>query len=217
MMVKKKLVIWGATGQSIVLEEFLNIEYDICAVFDNDDNICSPFKNVPIFFYKKGFMEWYSKQNEEICFITAIGGTKGQDREDISNFLLKQKLKSISAIHNKSILAKNIKIGKGVQIMMGACISSKCIIGDYVIINTSASIDHECIIANGCHIAPGAKLAGNIKINEYSFIGTGAIILPNISIGKKCIIGAGSVVTKDVPDYSVIYGNPAKIKGQTNE
>ena len=48
-----------------------------------------------------------------------------------------------------------------------------------------------------------------ISIGEDCWIGNGSLIMANI--GKKCIIGAGSVVTKDIPDYSVVAGNPANI------
>ncbi|WP_289042407.1 acyltransferase [uncultured Aliiroseovarius sp.] len=48
-------------------------------------------------------------------------------------------------------------------------------------------------------------------IGSYCFIGTGSIIMPGVSIGDHCIIGAGSVVTKDVPDRSIVAGNPARI------
>ncbi len=217
MKTKKSLIIWGATGQLIVLEEFLREQYKICAVFDNDENILSPFDNIPIFHKEAGFDKWHSRAIGHYSFIVAIGGSRGKDRERMSNFLIKNNLCPISAINKKSFIAKNVKLGKGIQVMMGACIATRCIIGDNVIVNTSASIDHECIIANGCHIGPGAKLAGKITVGEYSFIGIGAVILPNLKIGKECIIGAGSVVTKDIPDYSVVYGNPARIKGKTND
>ena len=72
------------------------------------------------------------------------------------------------------------------------------------------------MIGEGSHIGPGATLAGNVRVGKYSFIGTGAVILPNIKIGKECVIGAGSVVTKNVPNFSIVYGNPAKIRGRTN-
>ena len=49
-----------------------------------------------------------------------------------------------------------------------------------------------------------------IHIKEGAWIGAGATILPGVTIGKQAIVGASSVVTKDVPDYGVVVGNPAK-------
>lgn len=50
-----------------------------------------------------------------------------------------------------------------------------------------------------------------VIIEEGCDIGMGTVILPGVRIGKGSIIGAGSVVTKNVPDYSVFAGNPAKL------
>ncbi|MGY8674920.1 MAG: hypothetical protein ACKVHO_20295 [Verrucomicrobiia bacterium] len=58
---------------------------------------------------------------------------------------------------------------------------------------------------------PGARLAGEVSIGDYSLVAVGAIVLPRIRIGQDCIVGAGAVVTRDVPDHSVVYGNPARI------
>ena len=52
---------------------------------------------------------------------------------------------------------------------------------------------------------------GKIIIKEDVWIGSNCTILPNIVIGKGSIIGAGSVVTKNIPEYSVVAGVPAKI------
>ena len=49
-----------------------------------------------------------------------------------------------------------------------------------------------------------------IHIKEGAWIGSGSIILGNVTIGKFSVVGAGSVVTKDVPDYTIVAGNPAK-------
>lgn len=51
----------------------------------------------------------------------------------------------------------------------------------------------------------------DILIKEEAWIGTGAIILPGVTIGRRAIVGAGSVVTRDVEDYAVVAGNPAKV------
>ena len=63
-----------------------------------------------------------------------------------------------------------------------------------------------------------AKLIGNGQIEEAKkgyaeatgSTGAGAAILPGICIGEPAIVGAASVVTKDVPDYAVVVGNPVK-------
>lgn len=56
---------------------------------------------------------------------------------------------------------------------------------------------------------------GAIHVGEKSFIGYKTIIMPGVKIGKRCIIGAGSIVTKDIPDYSIAVGVPAKVIGNT--
>ncbi|MGC8751800.1 DapH/DapD/GlmU-related protein, partial [Hydrotalea sp.] len=50
-----------------------------------------------------------------------------------------------------------------------------------------------------------------IKIADKAWIGFNVIILKGVTIGEGAIVGAGSVVTKDVPPYAVVAGNPAKI------
>jgi acetyltransferase-like isoleucine patch superfamily enzyme len=50
-----------------------------------------------------------------------------------------------------------------------------------------------------------------ILIKAYAWIGAGATVLPGVSIGRHAVVGAGAVVTKDVPDYGVAVGNPAKV------
>jgi len=50
-----------------------------------------------------------------------------------------------------------------------------------------------------------------VKIGKYSFIGHGAKIMPGVKIGRNVIVGAGSVVTKDIEDYCIVVGNPAKV------
>ena len=49
-----------------------------------------------------------------------------------------------------------------------------------------------------------------ISIGDYAWIATNAIILPGVSIGKGAVVGAGAVVSKNVNDYSIVTGNPAK-------
>jgi acetyltransferase-like isoleucine patch superfamily enzyme len=50
-----------------------------------------------------------------------------------------------------------------------------------------------------------------IIIKKGAWIGAGASILPGVTVGKYAIVGAGAIVTKDVPDYAVVVGIPAKV------
>ena len=58
---------------------------------------------------------------------------------------------------------------------------------------------------------------GRIEVGEEAFIGTRSIIMPGVRIGKHSVVGAGSIVTRDVPDYTVVAGVPAKVICSTQE
>ena len=117
-------------------------------------------------------------------------------------------------------------------------VSKNMYLDDYVIIQDHNNfISHKgklivkkySVISAGCLIIPGAHTLkvglpfwmsakhhiadkeDDIIIGEDSWIGAGCILLPGIKIGRGCVIGAGSVVTKDIPDYAVVVGTPARI------
>lgn len=100
-----------------------------------------------------------------------------------------------------------IKIGKGVQIASHSCIY------------THSSQNAIRILGEKYIDIPAenrvAYIIDNVEIGDFTFIGTSSIILAGSKIGKGCIIGAGSIVSGIFPDYSVILGNPAKIKADT--
>ena len=56
---------------------------------------------------------------------------------------------------------------------------------------------------------------GEVIIGPYTFIGAQSLIFPGVTIGKGCLIGAGAIVNKNIPDYSIVIGQPGKIVGST--
>ena len=72
-------------------------------------------------------------------------------------------------------------------------------------------------------IAPGAVVLGDVTIGHgaivHTMIGMGAILMNGCKIGKNCIIGAGALVTQNVeiPDNSLVVGNPGKVKRAVTE
>lgn len=108
----------------------------------------------------------------------------------------------------------------------GACVSTVKI-GNGVFINSNllAMARGGITIEDGVQIAANVQLISNnhdpydlsiltckpVLIKEAAWIGAGATILPGVCVGKHAVVGAASVVTKDVPDYAVVVGNPAKV------
>lgn len=87
----------------------------------------------------------------------------------------------------------------------------KITIGDHVDIASQVMIynsEHE-INSSDFH-----AINAPVEIGDYVFIGPRAIILPGVKIGKGAVIGAGSVVTKDVPEFAIVGGVPAKVIGE---
>lgn len=109
------------------------------------------------------------------------------------------------------------------EIDSGVYIGPNCNIG-------SCKIGKNTLLGSGVHIMSGNRqhifddpdlyikdqggTLEKISIGEDCWIGNGALILANV--GDKCVVGAGSVVTNDIPEYSIVAGNPAKILKSRN-
>lgn len=100
--------------------------------------------------------------------------------------------------HPSAIVAFDVQLGEGAQIMAGAVVQTGARIGKNVIVNTSASVDHDCEIGMHSHIAPGVVLSGGVQIGAACHVGTGAMVIQGIVIGTEVVIGAGAVVITNV-------------------
>jgi len=210
----KEMIFWGATGQAKVLRECLKLSgIKLVSLFDNNESLVAPFDDVPLYFGKKELEAWITerKLNNPVGFLVAIGGDKGKDRIEIQEYLESYGLIALIAKHPTAVIADNVKIGSGSQILANSTLCVETTIGRGCIVNTGAIVDHECYLYDGVHVCPGATLAGCVLVEPYSMIGTGAVVLPRIRIGKGAIVGAGAVVIEDVPSYSVVVGNPARV------
>jgi len=99
-------------------------------------------------------------------------------------------------------------ISKGVHLAL----HDRITIGNRVVINTGAQL------LTGSHNVNDPlwhNISLPIVIQNYVWIANSAIILPGVTIGEGAVIGAGTVVSKDVPEYSISVGNPAKVLEKT--
>lgn len=80
-------------------------------------------------------------------------------------------------------------------------------IGNHVTITGATILTHDASTKR----ALGVTKCGKVEIGNEVFIGNGAIVLPNTRIGSKVIVGAGTIVSRDIPDNSVVVGNPCRV------
>tara|TARA_B100001093_G_scaffold468034_2_gene487679 strand:+ start:2202 stop:2762 length:561 start_codon:yes stop_codon:yes gene_type:complete len=83
-----------------------------------------------------------------------------------------------------------------------------------------ATVAQEVYLCTGTHDFSNTSLqliTKKITIRKHAFIGARSMILPGITIGENAVVGAQSVVTKNVLDYEIIAGNPAKPIGRRNK
>jgi sugar O-acyltransferase (sialic acid O-acetyltransferase NeuD family) len=208
----KHMIFWGATGHAKVLRECMkDSELQLLALFDQNDQLVSPFPQVPLYQGKSGFEQWLSQRlsDEAVGFLVAIGGDKGRDRIEIQEYLESFGLIPLTARHRTAFIADDAQVGAGSQILAQAAVCVEATLGRSCIINTAATVDHECCLGDGVHVGPGAHLAGCVAVGSYTMIGTGATILPRIKLGEGVIVGAGAVVTRDVPMGKIVKGIPA--------
>lgn len=128
---------------------------------------------------------------------------------------------------------KGVKVGQltifcELEFNGSACrltVGERCFIGtnvhlalhDKIFIGNNVSINSNVQLLTGSHDTYDSAwqlIKKPIVIKDFAWIAYNAIILPGVTIGTGAVIGAGAVVSKDVPDYAVVAGNPAKVVGQ---
>lgn len=131
-------------------------------------------------------------------------------------------------IWNYAQIAEHAVVGDDCVIGNGVYIDRYVQVGNHVRIHNKALIYHGVVVEDDVFIGPGVcfandpiprtdktrNLAGKSwKVAQGAAIGANATILPDVSIGAHAVVGAGSVVTKSVPAYTVVCGNPARPLG----
>ncbi len=140
-----------------------------------------------------------------------IGNNKS--RVEILKAVKKIGIRTPNYIHPSVIIAPDVQISdQGVYILANTQVMPHVSIDEYVMISASANISHHSHLSEGVFVSTGVNLGANIRLDKFAYIGSGSTIMTGVhSIGYDSLIGAGSVVIRDVPDYAIMVGVPAKV------
>jgi acetyltransferase-like isoleucine patch superfamily enzyme len=124
-------------------------------------------------------------------------------------------------------IGDDVKIGTFVEIQKGARIGNRCKISSHTFICEGVELEDEVFVGHNVtfinDLYPRATNGNGSLQNEADWecvptrvkrgasIGSGATLLCGVTVGERALVGAGSVVTKDVPAFTVVAGNPARI------
>lgn len=115
-------------------------------------------------------------------------------------------------IHPSVMISPNVKIGKGVYILLGSMIMPHTVISDYTMISMNVKIAHHSLLDKGNFLSMGVCVGASIHMKPYVYVGIGAVIVTGIhEVGSDSLVGAGAIVIRDVDDGSVVAGNPARV------
>lgn len=136
-------------------------------------------------------------------------------RSYIAKKLFKRTGKDITIKHGAYFGdGKNIVMGDYSQLGINCKVENDLIMGDYVLMGPEVVIyssSHEYKDIDVPIMLQGAKEINPVTIGNDVWIGLRSTIMPGVKVGNHVIIGSNSVVTKDIPDYAVVGGAPAKI------
>jgi len=205
----KKLIIIGVGGfgreVAWLVERINNVvpEWDLIGFIDDNKD----FHGTDVNGYQVlGDSEWLRNQSEDIFAVCAVGSSKV--RKKIINKLGNQKYATL--IDPSVQLSNLVEIGEGSIICAGTIITVNVTLGSHVIINLDCTIGHNAVINSFTTLYPSVNISGDTILAECVEMGTGSQIIQGLKIERATVVGAGSTVVKNLPEYCVAVGSPAK-------
>jgi UDP-2-acetamido-3-amino-2,3-dideoxy-glucuronate N-acetyltransferase len=138
-------------------------------------------------------------------------------------------------------IGEGTRVGNFIFIRENTIIGKNCVVGSYVDIEGDVRIGDFVSLQSGCYLTRGVIIEDEVfcgprvitmndkamsyrraaltferrapRILRAARIGGGSILCPTITIGENAVVGAGAVVTRDVPDRTIVAGNPARVVG----
>jgi sugar O-acyltransferase (sialic acid O-acetyltransferase NeuD family) len=210
------VVILGAGGDALVVAEAIRQATEAgqpveLAGFLDDALAGTSVEGLPVF----GGLDDWAGLGADIRFIPAIQKVRDMPRRAARLEALgipQERWGQI--IHPRAVVARNVRIGAGVYIAACATVQPGCMIGDFATLRGGAALGHDATVERHGYVGPNATLCGKTFVREGAHLGPNAVLLDGKQVGRFSVIGIGSAVTKDVAEFTVVMGNPARRVGR---
>lgn len=144
-------------------------------------------------------------------FLLGVGSVGiATKRAEVARRISAMGLKPLTIVDRSAIVATDVVLSAGCQVLAGATIGSGVHAAEGAIVNTGAVVEHDCSLGSYCHVSSGAVLAGNVRVGSCAHVGAGAVVRESVVIGEGSVVGIGAAVIEDVPPSTIVAGVPAR-------
>jgi sugar O-acyltransferase (sialic acid O-acetyltransferase NeuD family) len=116
-------------------------------------------------------------------------------------------------VHPTAVVSSDVEIGCGSYILSCVTVQPSARIGRLAGVRAGAMLGHHSVIGDHTYVGPNATMCGRSMLQEGAYLGPGAVLMDGRIMGAFSLAGIAAAVTKDVPEYWVVFGNPARRVG----
>jgi sugar O-acyltransferase (sialic acid O-acetyltransferase NeuD family) len=190
----------AAAGQRVVLAGFLN------DAMSRGERL----QGVPVL----GRLDDWRELDGDIQFVPAIQKVKDMPRrvQRVERLGIPDERWGI-VIHPAAVVSSDVEIGIGSFVLSCATIQPAARIGRFAGVRAGAMLGHHCVIGDHTYVGPNATMCGRSVLHDAAHLGPGAVLMDSRVMGRYSLAGISAAVTRDVPEYEIVFGNPARRVG----
>ena len=194
----KPVVILGYGGHArVVLDVLRATGRAVAGILAPDLPVGAQWEGIPVL----GDDDWTLRpEATQYSYTLGVGMLphRSQLRQRLFSLLQDRRLGMPALVHPSAIVAPDVVLGEGTQLMAGVIVQPGTVIGENVLLNTRVTVDHHSRIGAHVHVAPGAILCGEVQLADRVFIGAGAILIQGVAVGTGAQVAAGATVVKNI-------------------